>query len=502
MISNMPDLEKYFNSFYHEIIGINQTFQSPYGKKKICYADWTASGRLYKPIEEKITQLFGPFVANTHSEANITGETMTESYRMAKQIIKRHCNANETDVLLFEGTGMTGAVCKLQRILGLFVHERCKQKEHFGENDRPIVFISHMEHHSNQTTWEETIAEVVVVPPNKYGEVCPDSLEILLNKYKDRNLKIGSFSACSNVTGIETKYHELAKRMHRYGGYCFVDFSASAPYVSIDMHPEDPLETLDGIFFSPHKFLGGPGTSGVVIFSKNLYKNKIPDKPGGGTVNWTNPWGGKSYINNIEEREDGGTPGFIQAIRSALAIKLKEKMGIENILKREEILLNKLFEKLETNKRIIILEGNRKDRLPIISFYVKEIHYNLIVKLLNDVHGVQVRGGCSCAGTYGHYLLNIGKLYSKNITDELDRGNLLVKPGWVRISLHPTTKAEEVNYIADSINDVIENIDTYKKDYFYFQETNEYKHIKESNTFNNEWFEFKNNERVKFLIND
>lgn len=483
------NLEEYFNPFYQEIIGRNQTFQTPYGEKRICYADWTASGRLYKSIEEKITHQFGSFVANTHTETNITGKTMTEAYHLAKKIIKQHCHANEKDVLLFEGTGMTGAICKLQRLLSLSVHERYKQGLQIEEQKRPVVFISHMEHHSNQTTWEETLADVVVVPPNIHGDVCPNALEITLKRYQHRPLKIGAFTACSNVTGLQTPYHHLARVMHKNGGLCFIDFSASAPYVAIDMHPSNPADALDAVFLSPHKFLGGPGSSGVVIFSEDLYKNFIPDRPGGGTVKWTNPWGGKSYHHDIEEREDGGTPGFLQAIRAALAVKLKEKMGVENMLIREKALLDILFARLEQNKRVIILEGHKKQRLPIVSFYVKNLHHNLIVKLLNDVHGVQVRGGCSCAGTYGHHLLQIGKHASKKITDEIDKGNLYGKPGWVRISLHPTTRTEEVHGIADSINDVVHNIDFYKKNYRYVHESNEFKHFRELENLKEEWFE-------------
>jgi selenocysteine lyase/cysteine desulfurase len=485
----MDTLQTDFQTFKKGIIGNNEFFKTPFGEKKICYADWTASGRLYRPIEEKIMEQFGPYIANTHTETNVTGKAMTQAYHKAKQIIKNHVNANENDVLLFEGTGMTGAICKLQRILGLSVNERIKQKLQLNEKKRPVVFITHMEHHSNHTTWEETIAEVVIIPPDSKGDVSAASLESLLIKYQDRDVKIGSFTSCSNVTGIYTPFHELAKMMHKYGGYCFVDFSASAPYIDINMHPEDPSASLDAISFSPHKFLGGPASSGLVIFSKELYSNQIPDRPGGGTVNWTNPWGGKSYIDKIEDREDGGTPGFIQAIRAALAIKLKEKMGTDKIQKKDKELLTILFDRLQKNPRIKILEEEKKHRLPIISFYAEGIHYNLIVKLLNDVHGIQVRGGCSCAGTYGHYLLNIQKEYSKRITDELDRGNFYIKPGWVRVSLHPTMSIDEILYIADCMNDIINNIDLYKPNYYYCGETNEYIHKNEYDLFEEKWFD-------------
>lgn len=485
----MIDLDKHFKYFRENIIGRDQIFHNSYGKKKIYYADWTASGRLYKPIEEKLMDQFGPFVANTHTETNITGKCMTRVYEEAKQIIKRHVNASDSDVLFFEGTGMTGAICKIQRILGLTVHEKFRHLKEIQQLAKPVVFITHMEHHSNQVTWEETIADVIVVPPDSSGEVSPAMLEQVIKQYEDRPLKIGSFTACSNVTGIQTPYHQLAEVMHRYGGICFVDFSASAPYVRMNMHPENPLEKLDGIFFSPHKFLGGPGTTGIAIIDKHLYNNTVPDKPGGGTVNWTNPWGEKAYLTNIEIREDGGTPGFLQAVKTALSIRLKEEMGIEYMKAQDTFLLNLLFERLNKNREIILLEKQKKDRLPIISFYVDGVSHQLIVKLLNDVHGIQVRGGCSCAGTYGHYLLNIDKSNSRMITNEIDKGNNYLKPGWVRVSLHPTMTEKEVLYIANGICDVVNHVDQYKKDYRYIPESNEFKHINELEIIYDDWFE-------------
>ncbi len=495
----MINLDKHFQSFREQIIGGDQFFHTPFGKKKIYYADWTASGRLYKPIEEKLMYQFGPFVANTHTETNITGKSMTRLYDEAKLIIKRHVNASENDALFFEGTGMTGAVCKIQRILGLSIHEQYQNSKDILEMPKPVVFITHMEHHSNQVTWEETIADVVIVPPNGSGEVCPAMLEKAIKQYEDRPLKIGSFTACSNVTGIQTPYHQLAEVMHRNGGICFVDFSASAPYVSINMHPKNPLEKLDGIFFSPHKFLGAPGTMGVAIIDRKLYKNAIPDRPGGGTVNWTNPWGEKSYLSNVEAREDGGTPGFLQAIKTALSIRLKEEMGIEYMKAQDLKLLKLLFERLNKNRKITILEKQKKDRLPIISFFVEGVSHQLIVKLLNDVHGIQVRGGCSCAGTYGHYLLNINQSNSRMITNEIDKGNYYLKPGWVRVSLHPTMTEKEVLYIANGICDVVNHIDLYKSDYRYIPESNEYKHINELEMNYDDWFEL-TNERLKQKI--
>ena len=265
-----------------------------------------------------------------------------------------------------------------------------------------------------------------------------------LEEYKDRPFKIGSFTACSNVTGVRTPYHELARIMHEYGGVCFIDFAASAPYEEINMHPEDPMEKLDAILFSPHKFLGGPGSSGVLVFDASMYKNEVPDNPGGGTVDWTNRWGKYKYVDDIETREDGGTPGFLQSIKTALCFDLKDQMGIENIKKREEELLEIAFKGLDEIDGLSILADNVRDRLGVISFYIENIHYNLLVQILNDKFGIQTRGGCACAGTYGHFLLEVSYEKSQEITDKINHGDLSEKPGWVRWSLHPTMTNEEV----------------------------------------------------------
>ena len=485
-------LENYFQQFRESTIGHKHNITTPYGEKTLIYADWIASGRLYKPIEDKICNVLGPMVANTHSEASDTGKAMTLAYHQAHKIIKKHVNANDQDAIITVGSGMTRALAKLYRILGLRIPEQLQKWCVIPENEKPVIFLTHMEHHSNHTAWLESVADVVILAPTQNLLVDVESLASELEKYKDRKVKIGSFTACSNVTGIRVPYHQLAKIMHEHGGYCFVDFAASAPYDNMDMHPENEGEHLDAIFFSPHKFLGGPGSSGVLIFNKALYNNKIPDHPGGGTVLWTNPWGGRSYFDDIEIREDGGTPGFLQAIRTAFSIKLKEQMGVENMQKREEELLTIAFEKLNNIKGINMLAGDVKNRLGVISFYVDDIHFNLIVKLLNDRYGVQVRGGCSCAGTYGHYLLHVDQDYSKHMTDCIDEGNLTEKPGWVRLSLHPTMTNDELNLVLGAINNIVENIEILKQNYTYDSSNNEFYHVNDQNLLAQEilgWFE-------------
>ncbi len=469
------ELEVYFDQFRSNIIGIDQIFESPFGTQKIIYTDWTASGRLYRPIEEKMMNVFGPFVANTHTETSITGTAMTMAYHEARNIIKRHVNANANDVLITDGTGMTGVVNKLQRILGLRIAENLKEYTNIPDAIKPVVFISHMEHHSNQTSWLETIADVVVIDCDEEGLFCLEKFKEALEKHKDRSFKIASITSCSNVTGIQTPYHEVAKIMHQNNGVCFVDFACSGPYVEINMHPDNE-SYLDAIFFSPHKFLGGPGTTGVMLFNKNLYKNNIPDCPGGGTVSWTNPWGEHKYIDNIEDREDGGTPGFLQVIKTALAIQLKEEMGVQNMLKREHEIVDYIFNRLGSIENIHLLANQHQDRLGVISFYITDLHFNLGVKILNDKYGIQTRGGCSCAGTYGHFLLHVDQETSNNLVSQISLGELLKKPGWIRMSIHPTTTNQEIEYVCDNIIALAENHKEWSNLYRYDANSNNFYH--------------------------
>jgi selenocysteine lyase/cysteine desulfurase len=490
----MGNLETYFSGFRKNIIGQDLCIDTPFGKKKVLYADWIASGRLYGPIEERLSNDIGPYVANTHTETNTTGTMMTLSYHHAHALIKKHVTAGPGDVIITAGFGMTSLVNKLQRILSLKGCGSDFNRDCLKKKNRPVVFITHMEHHSNHTSWFETIADVVQLNPDKNLLVDPADLERQLELYKDREFKIGAFTACSNVTGIGTPYHKLARIMHEHGGLCFVDFAASAPYDTINMNPADPMEKLDAIYFSPHKFLGGPGSAGVLIFDSKMYHSTVPDNPGGGTVDWTNPWGNYKYVDDIETREDGGTPGFLEAIKAALAMELKEKMGVENIRAREKELLNIAFPGLRSIPGIKILADTIEDRLGIISFYHENIHFNLMVKMLNDRYGIQVRGGCACAGTYGHYLLEVSYEKSKEITDKINHGDLSQKPGWVRWSLHPTMKDEEVHYFIDSLKELVNNYKVWGNEYIYINKKNEFVHTSEMDTskqiqFVSKWFE-------------
>ncbi|MCA0269435.1 MAG: aminotransferase class V-fold PLP-dependent enzyme [Bacteroidetes bacterium] len=470
-------LETHFAPFRAGVVGVDATVETPKGTMPLVYADWIASGRLYGPIEARMAETFAPFVGNTHTETSACGTLMTRAYHEAQRRIKAHVGACTDDVLIVAGSGMTGVVNKFQRILGLRLPERLQRFADVPEAERPVVFVTHMEHHSNQTSWLETTADVVVVEAGDDGLVDVERLEETVGRYAaSGRLLIGAFSACSNVTGIETPIHAMAAVMHRHGGLCFADYAASAPYVDIDMHPDGPGAdtSLDAIYFSPHKFLGGPGTPGVLVFHKRLYQNTVPDHPGGGTVNWTNPWGGHSYVTDIEAREDGGTPAFLQTIRAALAVDVKEQMGTAAIRAREAELLAVALPRLRAMPGVHLLADAHDDRLGIVSFYVEDVHFNLLVRLLNDRYGVQVRGGCSCAGTYGHYLLHVDPSRSAAITDAIEAGDLTDKPGWVRLSLHPTMTDAELAYTLDAIEACIVHADAWRADYRYDPHTNEY----------------------------
>jgi selenocysteine lyase/cysteine desulfurase len=500
MAHEKSELENFFARFQKNTIGQRHAFISPFGRKEIIYADWTACGRAYGPIEECIQKEIMPFLGNTHTETTITGTLMSKAYEEAKIIVKNHVNAGSSDLLIFCGSGMTSAVNKLQRILGVRIPEAMthyikgshsnevqdlndhavnrnkKLSEHLqlDEKLKPVVFVSEMEHHSNHLSWLETIATVEIIKCGNNGNVDLKYFKSLLEQFKHRKNKIAAVTACSNVTGIQTPYHEIAKLMHCYGGLCFVDFACSAPYVNINMHPPEEGTHLDGIYFSPHKFLGGPGTPGVLIFNKKIYRNKVPDQPGGGTVVYSNPWNVREYISDIEQREDGGTPPILQGIKAAMCIRLKEKMGVENILKREEEILQLIFKRFSKIKNVQVLEESNRKRLGVISFIVKGAHYNLIVKMLNDRFGIQTRGGCSCAGTYGHALLHVDKIKSYQILQSIRSGDLSCKPGWVRLSVHPIMMNTEIDFIMDAIESTASHFQEWMKDYTYDPESNGY----------------------------
>lgn len=465
--SGLPGtLEDYFTPYRNNIIGIDQKIKTHYGKNiPLFYADWTASGRNYRPIEDRIQQEIMPWMANTHTETSTAGTVMSHAYRTARSIIKKHVNARPNDVLITCGSGTTEGINKLQRIMGLKIHPHLQSKLRLKSASRPVVFVTHMEHHSNHISWLETTADVVIIRPTADGLVDLDHLQQLLYEYRSRPQKIAAITACSNVTGIGVPYQDIARLMHQAQGYCLVDFAAAAPYLNIDMHPANEDERLDAIYFSPHKFLGGPGSAGVLVFNKMLGQSPVPDHPGGGTVNFTSPWEERMYVEDIEEREDGGTPAILQTIKAALSAQLKDAMGVKNIQKREQEQLALLWPRLARINHLCLLASEHSQRLGIIAFTIKDLSYTTGVRMLNDCFGIQTRGGCSCAGTYGHYLLNISREKSTEISKAIRTGYLKARPGWIRLSLHPTMTNREIIYLADCIEALADHHQDWIQDY-------------------------------------
>ncbi|MCF6276059.1 MAG: aminotransferase class V-fold PLP-dependent enzyme, partial [Robiginitomaculum sp.] len=433
-----------FAALRQNIIGHDAVIGGPFGPRRLMYADYVASGRSYGPIEDNIRNHVLPLYANTHTESSATGRQSTAYREQARCIIGKSLNASDDDAILFCGAGCTGAIDKLIGMLRLKLPggmSRYGIDTKIKAANRPVVFIGPYEHHSNDVQWRETIADVVTIAETDDGLLCLDDLEVQLKKYKKRPVKIGSFSAGSNVTGILTDVQPIAKLLRTYGAMACFDFAASAPYEPIDMNPENGV-ALDAIYISVHKFLGGPGTPGLLVVKKKWAQNKTPVIPGGGTVSYVSPCA-QAYLSDIEHREEGGTPDIVGAIRAGLVFDLRDKIGAQKISKVEHGFADAAIKRWGAHKNIQVLGSKTAARLPVFSFLIrsgdkgdKYLHYNFVVALLNDLFGIQARGGCSCAGPYGHRLLGIDLKTSEEYEAVIATGVEILKPGWVRVGFN------------------------------------------------------------------
>jgi selenocysteine lyase/cysteine desulfurase len=442
------------------IIGEGELMDGPFGPRRVTYADYTASGRSLDFIEDFIRDAVLPRYANTHTESSGTGWQTSRLREDARRLIRYAVGGTADDLVIFCGSGATAAVNKLIGILELRIpaglDERYQLSAQIPQAERPVVFVGPYEHHSNELPWRESIADVVVIGEDADGHIDLADLERQLERYADRPLLIGSFSAASNVTGILTDTSAVATALHARGALSFWDYAAAGPYVDIRVAESAPGagDHKDAVFLSPHKFPGGPQTPGVLVVRSELVRNSVPTVPGGGTVAFVDPVG-HAYLDDPVAREEGGTPAIIESIRAGLVVALKQAVGTGLIAAREEQLWRHVLRRWADIPQIEVLGNQRSRRLSIVSFRIRRgaqyLHHNFVVAVLNDLFGIQARGGCSCAGPYGHRLLAIGVARSHALREEIGHGCDGIKPGWARVNLNYFISAAQADYIAAAV---------------------------------------------------
>jgi selenocysteine lyase/cysteine desulfurase len=437
-------------------VGRRASIETPFGKRVLFSADLTATGRILHFVEAWMRRV-SPFYANTHTAISSTGRIMTELREQARQVVKRSVHASDVDEVIFVGSGATSAVNKLVGLLGMRICEPLDRQynlsSHIPKHERPVVLVGPYEHHSNELPWMESIADVVEIGLDGDGRIDLDDLQRRVDEFPERSLKIGSFSAASNVTGILSDVGAIARILHEKGWYAFFDFAAAGPYVPIDMHPAEPAERIDALFLSMHKFIGGPQASGVLVANRALFRTRTPERPGGGTVDYVSGFDRSSidYVHRLDEREEGGTPAIMGDIRAGVAFVVKDMMDAAELRDHEIALSRRVIERLSKHPRIRMLGPSALPRLAIISLNIDRIHHDLASALLDHLFGIQNRAGCACAGPYGHRLLGIDRARSERYRAQIAAGKLGVKPGWVRLSIPYYASEADVEFVLRAV---------------------------------------------------
>ena len=437
------------------LIGEGVQIDTPFGRKSLTYADYTASGRALVQVENFITQHVLPYYANSHTSSSFCGEYTSRLREDARKTIARYTNAGTDCSVIYSGSGATSAINRLVALCGV---------ANFPKSAQATVFIGPYEHHSNILPWRESGARVIEIGESREGGPDLDELEAKLIAYKDSPLLIGSFSAASNVSGILTDTDAVTTLLKNHGALAFWDYAGGAPYLPIDINPENGAQK-DAIILSPHKFPGGPGASGLLIVRNTAINATRPTWPGGGSVSYVSPWA-HDYLDDVIEREEAGTPNLIGDIRAALVFIVKAAIGDDFIAKRDRLLRERAMAIWKNNPNLHLLGTDRPNRLPIFSFAIRDsgggyIHHQLFTRLLSDVSGIQARGGCVCAGPYGHILLGVARQRSEEIRQAILEGHEVDKPGWVRLNFSYLMDDKTADYIIKNVDALARNAGKY-----------------------------------------